>query len=288
MEDTHVAQHHLVDDQAVKVLCEILKENNAINQSSGLKSEKIRVLMAAKYNKYAKNTRGQDGFIKSLLNKAESGGYIECVKQPNGPNYIVYLLNKISGVNELHVKLEKNSNSRSGEFIALLKSHNMGPFFKIRHLLFSKMLDILQNKGNIRPSRLLSLVITEVKNESESKNQPWRFMRIFIEKITRENSVFLDSDGNAFNFSLDNDSQKFVVKIVGDWENKVDDYLILFLIKHKKDITTSDYMQIAGAIYGSRSEDSEDRVRAAVQRLFHSRKITEREDTYVLEAVETV
>jgi len=287
MKDTNDNLSNLVTDAAVRDLCYLLRQHKAFDEKSGFSSELIRPSMPTKYKK---TSSGQDGFVAKLLDKAKIDGFVDFVKQNKGPNFKVYLLQK-NNIDSCQEK-DNNKESRSREFMSLLKSNNMGPFFGVRDKIFDVMIEETIKNKDLSPSKLVSIAITYVKKEAEKnelgvkKSFPWRFLRIFIEKIMRDNNLFLDSQGESYNFSLDNDANKKVSGIVEDWEGIIDESFVLFLIKNKKDVTTNDYIDIAGAVYGNRGIEYEERVRNAVIRLNTNNKIRENEQTLFLELTE--
>lgn len=252
-------------NEAFGVLQQVLQEHKAFSAETAINQAMLGKYLKAKDERFRQEI---PGLITTLVQSAKNAGLVTLEKHVRGPNHNIYLSAKVK---EKPKKLRRKL--RSGDFIELFKVHNMGPFATNRNDLFQKVVDKLNN-GEIAFAKLLSSAVTDLRIESNDKNQSWRSMHVFLENLARRNQLFKTEDGTSISFSIATVITK-VSSLVADWKRVIEKDLVLFLIENIHDLKISDTIHIAGAVYADRSEANIDLITGYFSLLFEEGKIEE-------------
>jgi hypothetical protein len=161
----------------------------------------------------------------------------------------------------------ETTGTRSDRFMALWRSANLGPFQSVRTKVYDEI-DRAIAAGE--PRKLKTLVSEAVKavraaDPAHPEKYPWSRVTTFLEGLMRRRPVAVSGDGPVARTWANGELE--VTQMVDEWRLLLDGELVLHLVDHGMELRIDDVPDLAGALYGGRTEDDLERAHDVVRRL---------------------
>lgn len=161
------------------------------------------------------------------------------------------------------VRGRAGSPSRSGEFVAILREAELGPYMPYRWAVYEAL-----GPDGIRGvpfGEAIRAAVAEVREGAGPASggraaiYPWSRLRSLIETLMRRAEVALDGEGLPLTISW-RGRRQLVQGMAENWQAKMDAVLLVELARSAGPLTHDDVPDIAGALYGERTDATFDRV----------------------------
>lgn len=266
-------ENYISIEDSVQILKDALRSSNRQTHKTDIRG--LLTLHDERFSKSYSSEASQPGLISLLLKEAESQGaiYIQDDLKFN-QNPIIKLSDpehyNTNQHSELLARTEDYEVSYSQTVIEALSMNNLGPFSRIRHIMYDILTEYINcNKGKLYGFNAIESTIeisitkcAEININPE--RYPWRKIRSFLYKVLNINSVFIDEHGNNINVSIENAN----VPIYGvdkDIHKILDASLLSSLLESGIDIDISDIRDLTGALFFDRSEEKQNFVYQILQ-----------------------
>ena len=174
---------------------------------------------------------------------------------------------------------------KSAEIVDFLRSHEFGPFQETRLAVYDEIDRIIGSGVVVTVSNIVRFAVDEVRSRLESdlaerhqKPYPWKRLMTFVEHLMRQKPVLLSLNSDLLSPSFRH-ADEVVGSLVKGWRMGLDGQIIITLIRGGIELGFSDRVDIAGALYNSRSDDAQEKVLSLLRLLIESGIVEESSDS---------
>lgn len=264
--------------EALAILNKALTKFGARSQEHALRGSELRGLLSSEDIRFDKSNPHANipRLITALTNEAEQKGIITKRLDGSDPNPFIWLGNK--RIEHTSQNKNKDQHGLSGKYMKILQKNNMGPFSRVREVLFNKFANLIEGDDSITVNEAINRSISltrEALSQDGAVHEsfPWRQVRVFMVKLLSRNNVMYDGD-EFFHLSFTT-LGKNVSGLKKSWIDVLEADLILCLVENGVDIHVADSPQLSGAVFHSREENIQERVNELIVQLIRSNKLIE-------------
>lgn len=216
------------------------------------------------------------GFVSRMVAEAVSRGYV--TTQGSHPTVLIGLtdvgreaaLKRAATLPRMLAAPHgsRAAGTRSEEFLAALRAAELGPYMPYRWMVYSAIRDLSDTQHPF--GEIVGSAVRRVRDEASQGGvgpeggYPWSRLRALIEALIRRSGVALGLDGQPLELSWRGRHQ-LIVEFERDWEFSLDALLVQEIAARVGALEHGDVPDIAGALYGERTEEAFDRVYRVVE-----------------------
>ena len=178
--------------------------------------------------------------------------------------------------------------SRSDVFVDTLRNQGLGPFSRVRVLLYDSVERIMQN-GNATKKDIVTILGSAVERVEESyKPEPgekpisWRKVRPFLRTLTARRAIFVTEQGQTIASGFGTLSIP-IKELVQNWRQELDGELVLALVQSGLKLHLADLPHLAGALFNDRTDDTEAKVGAVIEFLIKANRLRDSKEHHLVE-----
>jgi hypothetical protein len=289
-----------VDQSALELLVEILKERGATSSESGLLKSAIRPLLMNRDRKFSRAEAGP-AFISSLVASAVRQGLVE--SDHGGVSERIWLragsqasrfqppppakspARAWDDSNAVPVRIVSapapapavQKQVEEDPFKSALRKAGLGPFPNFREQVYDKIAEFA-GEGKHTSAALIRKAVDEVsKQHPDHKNFSWALVAAALLKLFNRAPVLVAQDGSHIVPSLRHLST-VVVGVKDNWRVLVDRELILAILEAGCAVSMYDFPQLAGTLYLNRQDENIAKIEALINSLSGDNKIRFEDD----------
>ncbi len=264
--------------EAISKVAMVLEELEATDIISAIRASELRGYLTGKDKRFDKNYPGANspGLISSLIDEAQSKGLLTKELKRNDPNAYIYMAKPTERPISNSKKIIESS--ISGMYIDVLSKNNLGPFSRIRNILFQELSAQINKQNHPTANEAINGAINSAKeyltnNQKVHNGFPWRKVRVFLVTLLSRNAI-LKGNTEYFHYSFTTSSE-LVFGLQESWIEILESDLIYALVQHEVNIHIADIPQLSGAIFLSREDKEQDRINQLIMRLINEKKLVD-------------
>jgi hypothetical protein len=303
-------------DDALAAIKRVLQRASAIDSTTGMQLAKLRPLLESEDSRFKKTSDAAkvSGIVGAVVQLAEERGLIASDRAA-GPHFKVWL--KPAGLasnGEAEVREEAGGNpdakqaedvdspapatrkavsterQRSDIFVDSLFRQGLGPFSRVRPLLYDKFNDAVA-AGPKSATALLGEAVAATRNDAPAtkageKEIPWRKVKEFLRALLERCAILLTNEHKSSPSVLSFENLRVpIIGLTPDWRLKLDGELVVALMKDGVKLHLGDVPHLAGALFNARTDASEEKTAEVVELLIKSKRVVTGPDR-ILQLVE--